>query len=254
MTSRRARRGAAISLLCLTLAASPTLAGCASGPVHREAAAAGPERAPAPRAVPPVVAFLGDSYTVGEKGAVPETTYAHATARLLNWQVIVGGRAGTGFSKGRGHREDYLELFETQLGWRPAPDLLIVSGGHNDWRLPAAQVAAAARVVLERARTRWPGTRVVLIGPLWGSDSPPQNALAVRDALRGLAAQLGTPFIDPIGERWITGNRMSGTGNAPQLIRKDGTHPNPAGHRYLATRLADDLRRLGLAHPVRKTG
>ncbi len=52
-----------------------------------------------------MVMFLGDSYTVGDRGVQPETTYASATARLLGWQVIVGGRAGTGFvAKGRGRR------------------------------------------------------------------------------------------------------------------------------------------------------
>ncbi|TDD65840.1 SGNH/GDSL hydrolase family protein [Actinomadura rubrisoli] len=256
MTSRRARRGAAILVLCLGLTAVlPAVAGCAAlgGQVHRSAAAAGPAAKPAPaRAAAPVVMFLGDSYTVGERGAQPETTYAPATARLLGWQVVVGGRAGTGFVARGGGREPFLELFESQLGWRPAPDMLLVSGGHNDWRIPAPQVAAAAHVVLERARQRWPGTHLVLMGPLWGNDTPPPKALAVRDGLKALAAQLGIPFIDPIAERWITGNRRSGQGNAPVLIRGDGTHPNLAGHRYLAARLVADVERLGLARPSRK--
>ncbi|MFD0682899.1 SGNH/GDSL hydrolase family protein [Actinomadura fibrosa] len=255
MTSRRARRGAALLLLCLSLAAVLAATGCTDlgGSVHRSAAADGPAGRPAGTARPaPVVMFLGDSYTVGERGALPETTYAPATARLLGWQVVVGGRAGTGFVNGGAGREPYLKLFESQLGWRPAPDLLIVSGGHNDWRVPGPEVAAAAHTLLERVRQRWPGTGIVLMGPLWGSGTPPQRALAVRDALGALAKQLGIPFVDPIGEQWITGNRLTGQGNAPVYIRKDGTHPNQAGHRYLATRLADDIRRLGLARPTRK--
>ncbi|WP_067454916.1 SGNH/GDSL hydrolase family protein [Actinomadura macra] len=254
MTSRRARRGAAILMLCLSLPVGLSLAGCGglAGPVHRSAAAAGPAKGPG-RSVPPVVMFLGDSYTVGERGAVPETTYAPATARLLGWQVIVGGRAGTGFVArgGQAHREAFLELFESQLGWRPAPDLLIVSGGHNDWRFPATRVAVAAHIVLERARQRWPGTRLVLMGPLWGNGNPPASALAIRDGLKALATQLGIPFIDPIGEQWITGSRLSGPGNAHQFIRGDGTHPNQAGHRYVATRLVGDLTRLNLTRPAR---
>ncbi|MBT2208345.1 MULTISPECIES: SGNH/GDSL hydrolase family protein [Actinomadura] len=248
MTSRRARRGAAILALCLGLGL-PSVAGC-GGSAHRSAAADEPSKRPAP----PVVMFLGDSYTVGERGALPETTYAPATARLLGWQVIVGGRAGTGFVAHSAVGDAYLNLFEGQLGWRPAPDLLIVSGGHNDWRFPPAQVAAAANAVLERARQRWPGTRVVLMGPLWGSAPPPQKAVDIRDALKPLAARLQIPFIDPIAEQWITGNRRNGTGNATLYIRKDGTHPNPAGHRYVAARLAEDIKRLGLAHPVRGQG
>lgn len=266
MTSRRARRGAATSVLCLCLVAVLSVAGCSvlAGSVHKPAAADGPGKGPAAgsvkgaakdggaRTAPPVVMFLGDSYTVGDRGVQPESTYASATARLFGWQVVVGGRSGTGYVvKGRG-TQAFLSLFESQLGWRPAPDMLIVSGGHNDWRIPAPQVAAAAHLLLERARQRWPGTRLVLLGPLWGTGAPVPGVVAVRDALKGLAGQLGIPFIDPIGEQWITGDRAAGTGNAAYFIKADRTHPTPAGHRYVATRLAADIKRLGLAHPVRK--
>ncbi|MFI0483239.1 SGNH/GDSL hydrolase family protein [Actinomadura sp. 9N215] len=256
MTSRRARRGAATLVLCLGLSAALAATGCSAfrSSVHRQAAADGPgkrDEQERPQS-PPVVMFLGDSYTVGERGVEPEETFASAAARLLGWQVVVGGRAGAGFVKTSGGAA-YLGLFERQFGWRPAPDLLIVSGGHNDWRVPAPQVAAAAHLLIERARQRWPGTHIVLMGPLWGSATPVQGAVSVRDALQGLAGQLGVPFVDPIGERWITGDRQSNTGNAAQYIKRDRTHPSPAGHRYVATRLVSDLTRFGLAHPVRKS-
>ncbi|MEV0666754.1 SGNH/GDSL hydrolase family protein [Actinomadura luteofluorescens] len=260
MTSRRARRGAATRLLCLSLAAvlslagSSLLAGCSllAGSVHKQAAADGPKDDGA-REAPPVVMFLGDSYTVGDRGVEPESTYASATARLLGWQVVVGGRSGTGYVQRGRAPHAFLGQFESQLGWRPAPDMLIVSGGHNDWRIPPPQVAAAAHVLLERARQRWPGTRLVLLGPLWGTGTPLPGALAVRDALKNLAGQLGIPFVDPMGEGWITGDLLTGQGNAPHLIKQDRTHPTPAGHLYVATRLAADLKRMGLAHPVRKS-
>ncbi|WUH97074.1 SGNH/GDSL hydrolase family protein [Spirillospora sp. NBC_00431] len=261
MTSRRARRGAATLVLCLSLSAALAASGCSvfRGSVHRQAVADGPgqdgsgqggerER---PRS-PSVVMFLGDSYTVGERGVEPEETFASAAARLLGWQVVVGGRAGAGFVKTSAGAA-YLGLFESQFGWRPAPDLLIVSGGHNDWRVPAPRVAAAAHLLIERARQRWPGTHIVLMGPLWGSQAPPVGAVAVRNALKVLSAQLGVPFADPIGERWITGERTKGSGNAALYIKRDGTHPSPAGHRYVATRLVSDLKRFGLDHPVRKS-
>lgn len=254
MTSRRGSRGAAIASLCLGLLLAMTGCGGFDGKVEHKAAPvkAGPS-------APPVVMFLGDSYTVGERGAQPETTYAPAAARLLGWQVIAGGRAGTGFVAGGTPRlsgtrakDAFGELFEAQLGWRPAPDMLVVSGGHNDWHYPTPQVIQAARTLLTRAHQRWPGTSMLLIGPLWGSDTPPPGALAVRDGLKALAAELRIPFIDPIAEHWITGNRHTGTGNAPAFIKPDGVHPTVDGHRYIATKLADDIRRLGLAHPARR--
>ncbi|GLZ14715.1 hypothetical protein Acsp04_49500 [Actinomadura sp. NBRC 104425] len=253
MTSRRARRGAAIATLCL---GSLLATGCGafSEPSRPNAAATAGSSASAsavPRA--PVVMFLGDSYTVGERGSLVENAYPSAAARLLGWQVIVGGRAGTGFVQGSSARTPFGVMFESQLGWRPAPDLLIISGGHNDARIPNVQVGPPARDLLTRARQRWPGTRIVLIGPLWGNDSPPAAALTVRDQLRTVAQQMKVPFIDPIAERWITGNRAEGTGNAAVFIKKDGVHPTPEGHRYIAARLVQDLRRLHLANPSRAT-
>ncbi|MEW2356945.1 SGNH/GDSL hydrolase family protein [Spirillospora sp. NPDC029432] len=249
MTSRRARRGAAILALCLASVSATgcgALSGGGAGPRSSPAAAAAkPVTAPAP-----VVMFLGDSYTVGEAGTLEEHTYASAAARLLGWQVIVAGRSGTGFATGGRAGQAYGLLFESQLGWRPAPDLLIVSGGHNDWDKPPQQVAAAAQDVLDRARKRWPGTRMAFVGPIWGNQSPPPEALAVRDALQGVAKGMSIPFIDPIAGHWITGHRLQGTGNAPRFIKRDGVHPTPEGHRYIAIRLVKDLKRHGLAHPT----
>ncbi|GAA2572805.1 SGNH/GDSL hydrolase family protein [Actinomadura fulvescens] len=264
MSSRRARRGAALMSLCLGLLPATACGEFSGDSVRREASQArGGSGGGAP-----VVMVLGDSYTVGERGSRPEATYAPAAARLLGWQVVTAGKAGTGFvangtrrQKG-GHTngsgtarsvgQPFLTLFESQLGWRPAPDLLIISGGHNDRKYPAEQSGQAARELLARAKQRWPGTQVVVIGPIWGNDTPPTTALAVRDALSAVARELKVPFIDPIAEQWITGNRATGTGNAAGYIQADGVHPTIEGHRYLATRLVNDIKRLGLAHPGRK--
>ncbi|WP_245627872.1 SGNH/GDSL hydrolase family protein [Actinomadura oligospora] len=245
MASRRVRRSAASLLICVPL----VLAGCASR-AHEPTKAKPPKTADRVATEAPVVMFLGDSYTVGEKGTQPETTYAAATARLLGWQVVVGGRSGTGFVNPGSKHSTFSKLFEDQLGWRPAPAMLVVSGGHNDAKFPAAHVSDAARVLLQTAKARWPRTRIILIGPLWGSDHPSAGALAVRDGLRTVAGQLKIPFVDPLAEKWITGDRERDTGNAPRFIKPDRTHPTPDGHRYLATRLAQDLARVGLAHPA----
>ncbi|MBC6460740.1 SGNH/GDSL hydrolase family protein [Actinomadura sp. HBU206391] len=200
----------------------------------------------------PVVMFLGDSYTAGGRESPPTRTYAADTARLLGWQVIVGGRGGTGFATPGSAREPFATLFARQLAWRPAPDMLIVSGGHNDRNRSAIQVGIAARDLLARAKARWPGTHLVLIGPMWGTGTPMPSVLGIRDALEGVAHETGIPFIDPLREQWVTGDRRDGTGNAAHYILPDRVHPTPEGHRYIATRLAGDLKRLGLTRPMRR--
>ncbi|MFG2006663.1 SGNH/GDSL hydrolase family protein [Spirillospora sp. NPDC048911] len=192
---------------------------------------------------PPVVFVLGDSYTTGIRGLRPEQTYAAEAARRLGWQVILAGRAGTGFVGTGMSGRTFGTLFDEQLAWRPAPDLVLVSGGHNDVWYPPGLVELNARLLLGKMKRRWPRTRVVLMGPLWGGDPKPA-ALVVRDVLREVAGELAIPFVDPLRGRWITGSVRTRKGNARRYIRADGTHPNVVGNRYIAARLVADLRRL----------
>ncbi|GAA0367419.1 SGNH/GDSL hydrolase family protein [Actinoallomurus spadix] len=239
---RRALRclAAAVVLLALT--------GC--GSTERRARADSSARTPKRQAAhAPVVMFLGDSYTTGKLGQEPEQTYAAETARLLGWQVILGGYRRTGFIAKGQVGKDFARLFADQLSWRPAPDLVIVSGGHNDRRYPAQDVGEAARRLLDTVRQRWGSTRLLLIGPMWGGGDPPEEVMAIRDSMAQAAAEMKVPFIDPLQEQWITGDRKKGTGNAPEYILSDGTHPTAAGARHIAERLAADLRKLKLTKP-----
>jgi lysophospholipase L1-like esterase len=233
------------SILCALLILA--LAGC-GGPATVPQVKPPKVRATIARA--PVVMVLGDSYTAGISGMPPEKTYAAEAARRLGWQIIIGGYQGTGFVA-RGHvGKTFATLFAEELAWRPAPDLVVVSGGHNDWPKPPDKVAAAAQSLLASVKERWPGVPVVLLGPLWGGDPTPA-ALSIRDAVKSAAVASGVPFIDPLQERWFTGSVKLGTGNAPEYIRKDGVHPNAAGSRYLAARFVSALQRLGLTEPAR---
>lgn len=233
-------------VVCCVAAVAVLLAAAGCGGTARKARADG---RPSPRPVrAPVVMFLGDSYTTGQLGQIPERTYAAETARILGWQVIIGGYRGTGFVA-KGHvGKTFTTLYDEQLAWRPAPDMVIVSGGHNDRPYRPAAVAEAARRLFTTIQQRWAGTPVVLLGPMWGGDPKP-DVLAIRDALAGVAQERHIPFIDPLREQWITGDRDKGTGNAPRYIVADGIHPTPEGAVYLAQRLIDDLRVLNLTRP-----
>jgi lysophospholipase L1-like esterase len=230
------------------IAALLASAGC-GGTARRARADNAPSSSPQPHRTP-VVMFLGDSYTTGRYDQIPELSYAADTARTLGWQVIIGGYRGTGFlAKGSVHK-DFATLFAEQLAWRPAPDLVIVSGGHNDRNHAPESVAVAARQLLTTIQRTWTGgVRVLVVGPMWGGGDPDPSVQDVRDALASVAAGQHMPFIDPLKERWITGDHDDGTGNAPMYILNDGVHPTTAGARYISTRLVADLRRLNLTDP-----
>jgi lysophospholipase L1-like esterase len=239
---RRALRcaAAAVALLALT--------GC--GGTERRARADSPSRASKRQvAHAPVVMFLGDSYTTGRLGQMPEQTYAAETARILGWQVIISGYRRTGLLAKGQIGKNFAQLFVEQLAWRPAPDLVIISGGHNDRRYPPQDVGEATRQLLTTVHERWRGARLLLIGPMWGDGFPPEEITAIRDAMGKVAVESQVPFIDPLREQWITGDRKKGTGNAPQYILSDGTHPTATGARHLAECLVTDLRNLRLTKP-----
>ncbi|MFG1709098.1 SGNH/GDSL hydrolase family protein [Nonomuraea sp. M3C6] len=181
----------------------------------------------------PVAMFLGDSFTVGS-GPVPRwQSYASATARLLGRQPVIAGAGGTGFlNRGRVGR-DFQRSFEVELAWRPAPDLLVISGGHNDRRWSTVRVRAAAERLLAEVRGHWPGTRIVMVGPIWLGDAP-EKAYQVRDALAQAARRAGVPFLDPLRRHWVTGVPS-------EVVLPDGVHPTLAGHERLAAWLAAEL-------------
>src|SRR3954462_1258657 len=152
----RARSGMRRRVVCSVAAVAALLAsaGCGGRGGRARADSSLPPAAP-PSHRASVVMFLGDSYTTGRLGQVPELTYAADTARTLGWQVIIGGYRGTGFiAKGPGHK-NFASLFTEQLAWRPAPDMVIVSGGLNDRAHSPDDVAVSARQLLTTIQHTW---------------------------------------------------------------------------------------------------
>ncbi|MEU1881221.1 SGNH/GDSL hydrolase family protein [Streptosporangium sp. NPDC020072] len=221
---------ASVVIFCL-------ISGCASGdaagpiPVlNPPTAQENPQQDSPVRA--PVVMVLGDSFTAGS-GPVPRwESYAARAARTLGWQLVTAGAAGTGFVNPGRVRRTFQQSFDAELSWRPAPDLLILSGGHNDHTTPG-RVYGAARRLLVTARTRWPRTRVVVIGPIWMGREP-RWVPAVRDAIAVAADEEATVFLDPLDHPWGRG-----------AILPDGVHPTFLGHRRLANWLVTALREHG---------
>jgi lysophospholipase L1-like esterase len=74
----------------------------------------------------------------------------------------------------------------------------------------------------------------LVIGPPWPTVDVPDSVLQIRDVLNAEARAAGAAFVDPIGAHWFV--------DRPDLIGPDGVHPNDAGHRYLADKIAPLIR------------
>lgn len=231
-------QGATSSLRASSGASSTRRADASTpAPPSRREDASAPAPAPPPRREPgavPVMMVVGDSFTVGS-GPVPQwRAYACQAARLLGWQPVVAGAGGTGFlNRGRAGRT-FQQSYEDELSWRPAPDVLVVSGGHNDQRWTTGQLGRAATTLVRDAREHWPATRIVVVGPIW-LGKVPLKALRVRDTLAVVAREEGVEFLDPLRSRWAGGDPSG-------VVLPDGVHPTRAGHLMLARWLASALR------------
>ena len=183
------------------------------------------------------VVFLGDSYTSGWNGAgIGARGWPRIVASARGWSGTNLAVPGTGFlNPGWTGQPVWTRVSRAIDGH---PDVVVVAAGHNDFRYAPSATDAAADGVITRIHRSLPRALLVVVGPIWHNGRPPAATLALRDHLRRIAATLDALFIDPIAEGWFAGSRQA-------LIGADGIHPTDRGHRFMATRILDDLARNG---------
>jgi lysophospholipase L1-like esterase len=180
---------------------------------------------------------MGDSYTAGVGADQPDQGWAYLVAGQLGYPTDIDGVSGTGFAWGGGEQDELAGEYEIRLreiAANPAfvPNVLILQGGQNDSQIAnTEEVTAATAQTIEAARRFWPGVQVVVLGP--SAPQPLAEELrGVNSAVRAGAAAAGAPFIDAIAAGWFTAANSPG-------FDADGSHPNSAGHAYLAERFLE---------------
>lgn len=108
---------------------------------------------------------------------------------------------------------------------------LVFFGSVNDAVAGYDAVYSAATEAFGAAADR--ALDILVIGPASPVWPVASEMISARDAVRDAASDAGLDFIDPIEAGWFSEN--------PDLIGPDGTHPNDAGHVYLAQMLTDVL-------------
>lgn len=187
---------------------------------------------PTPTAAPKTVAFLGDSYTAGD-GASTGNTWVELLSDANNWQPMNFGRAGTGYltsletggaaTCGLDICPNYLAMADLVI--EAQPDVVIVSGGHNDGAVLYPQLKFAIAELFAKLRTGLPDAEIIAIAPVWADEPLAEDFSAVTEAVEAGVTAVDGSFID-------LGTPLE---NRPDLIAPDFVHPNDAGHQYLAT-------------------
>lgn len=164
-----------------------------------------------------VIACFGDSLTYGH-GAEPEESYPAVLAGLLGREVVNRGRNGDTSVAALERLDDVLAL---------EPAIVVVTLGGNDMlrRLPIEETRAAMTTIFDRLLGA--GSMVVFLGI-----DPPFTSSARMEAIRTLCRERGVLWIgDAMDGLWGDRLRMS-----------DQIHPNAAGYRVIAEKVAETLR------------
>jgi acyl-CoA thioesterase I len=183
----------------------------------------------AERAAARTVVFVGTSltagYGVGEDAAYPALIQRRIDDASLPFRVVNAGISGETSAGG-------LRRIDWSL--QQPVDVLVVELGANDGLrgLDPAAMRSNLDQILTRARERYPDVALVLIG----MEAPPNLGTAYvtrfRRAFSDLAREHDAALVPFL---------LEGVAGEAALNIEDGIHPNPAGHRIIATTVWDVL-------------
>lgn len=201
----------------------------------------GPTDAVHPSSAPlgPLVAVVGDSYSIGQQATHPCHGYVPRLARKLGLPGLFSvGLGGTGYHAGTTPNVYYGSA--GRLNWltTQTPDAIVLQGSLNDGASAADPYPANVLATAQAYRAAFPQLPILMTGPLFAAVST--NYWAQQPAIQAAAVAIDATFADTSG--WFAGTgrvgATTGAGNADLDRNTDGTHPTDAGYGVLAGRLA----------------
>jgi lysophospholipase L1-like esterase len=212
----------AAALIALGVAA---LTGCTSTPAE--------EPVSDPNA--PLVAFYGDSYTLGTGLADLSGRWSTAICAERGWREFNPSVNGLGFVNNRGRGGDLPELIVAQH-----PDIVFVTMGLNDnfsYDFAADEIKAQITTDFDYLTTELPDARFIVVEPFWYTDERPDSVEIIIDWVHDAADAIGADWI-PDASHWIEGH--------PEWMASDGLHPNEDGYAEMTRKMDAALTQLGL--------
>ena len=185
----------------------------------------------------PIVAFYGDSYTLGTGASGDERRWSTQICRDRGWQEFNPSVNGLGFINNRDRfgAGDLPDLIITAR-----PDIVFVTMGLNDnfsYDLAAPDIKTQISDDLSRMATALPDARFIVVEPFWYTDERPRSVEMIISWVKSAATAIGADYIAG-ASRWIEGH--------PEWMASDGLHPNDDGYLEMARRMDLELEALGL--------
>jgi lysophospholipase L1-like esterase len=176
----------------------------------------------------PLVAFLGDSWTVGV-GATGRRGYVVRTAERLGWGYADFGVGGSGYSVPGPHHSRFAQRIPQLVAMHP--DLVVVQGSLNERHSTPAALGAAADSTLARLKAALaPGTPVLVVGASYNPGTADATIDWINREVSSAAAAAGLPFVDPAAAHWLDPRDRG--------LWSDTIHPDDRGHQLVADALA----------------
>ncbi|MGR0159146.1 SGNH/GDSL hydrolase family protein [Paenarthrobacter nitroguajacolicus] len=179
------------------------------------------------------VAVIGDSYASGSGAASQSQGWVQQMARNQAWQLENFARGGTGYvagtkdpvkAKDACNREacpTYGEMISSAKTF--APEVVIVSGGRNDYGVDPETEDSAIRAFYTTLRQELPNAKIVAFSPLWDDDSAPATIPVIASVVQESVTAVGGIYLD-------SGQPLQGR---PDLLASDSKHPNDLGYKVL---------------------
>lgn len=178
---------------------------------------------------PKVILFFGDSLTAGY-GLSPEDAFPTLTGEQLikngkNVKIVNAGLSGETSAGGL-----------SRIDWvlRQPIDVFVLELGANDGLrgLPVDQTKKNLQAIIDKVKVKNPAVKVVVVGMMvppnmGGTYSTQFNAVFPEIAKKNKATLM--PFL------------LDGVAGNEKLNQADGIHPNPEGHKIVATNITKIL-------------
>lgn len=222
---RRLRSLASVVALALGLTA------CSAAPA--------PDVSPTP-ASGPVVAFYGDSYTLGTGASDPSLRWSTVISAERGWSEFNPSVNGLGFVN---HRSNFGEDDLPELVIDSEPEIVFITMGLNDnfsYDRSADLIHETITADLTRIRDALPEARIIVVEPFWYTDTRPESLETIIGWVEAAAAEIDADWI-PGASRWLDGHYA---GSDDSWMASDGQHPNDDGYAHMADEMDAALARL----------
>lgn len=187
---------------------------------------------PTARTGVPTAAFIGDSYSAGTGATGFNTRFTTLVSAYEGWSSNSFAYGGTGYLRAVtkngavGCGVDICPRYGDVISRvaRYNPTIVVVSGGRNDVTENMPEVATAIEEFYRDLRRKLPKAIIYSTSPIWDDRTPPAQLKQIQAEVRTAVESVDGTYID-IGEP-LRGK--------PDLVAKDGVHPNNAGHAAIA--------------------